>query len=822
MPVTRRKFVINSGGVLAGFALQQTLWAESPLETTRGTPGESVELLGTARRRMAFTPAWDYRPYTSKIAGSADATTWVQIDLGSSQAIQAVELYPTFVLGKEHRIGFGFPVRFRVDASDDPSFAKAVPIASQLDQDFTDPGDLITSFRRKGVSGRYVRLTATRLAPAMRGKDTTDGLEMLGEGYSLGLSKIAVLSNGSDIAVGRPVTADERLGNPESLAQITRKLRPMGEEIVTDCPENVLPVSQWRPPASKATVPRRGVTIDGGPLAAAMDHNIEYLLNSFSVDHMLQPFRERAGKPAPSGNRPQVHMWDTDLPGSNAGRFLMGAGNTLRWKEHAELRRRMNEIVDGIAKCRQPNGYILAYPEDTIFYHERGAYTRSWVTHGLIEAGYAGNEKAWPLLRGFYDWFDQQPYLKNMLRGCCQGNQGMIANTRMYFTPVGKPREIEISQRYFQEDYWLEGLAARDKNMIWQYPYDRPHCYLLTEFEAYMDLYRATGDPRYLRAMHGGWDLFVENWLFPGGCTSIKEFLIDPPKSYYLDQVKLGELCGNSFWIFLNQRFHCLFPNEEKYVAEIERSIYNMFLANQRGGSGIRSFAKFVNKKWDATEVNTCCEGQGTRLIGSYPEHIYSVAQDGLYVNLYTPSTIEWTQGSGPLHLRTQTDFPFDPHVRITVSTKQPVQSNLRLRIPSWASDTVNVQVNGEAGKHGEPGTYLEVDRQWANGDTLTFTLPMALTLTRYVGEDQFAGHQRYALLYGPILMAAVGKPDPVMYIEPGQQAEAVLKQLKPVPGSPLHFTVDRSPGVVYQPYWMIDTEVFSCFPEFDSRSAIV
>ena len=36
----------------------------------------------------------------------------------------------------------------------------------------------------------------------------------------------------------------------------------------------------------------------------------------------------------------------------------------------------------------------------------------------------------------------------------------MIANTRMYFTPVGKPEDIQVVQRYFQENYWLDELAA--------------------------------------------------------------------------------------------------------------------------------------------------------------------------------------------------------------------------------------------------------------------------------------------------------------------------------------------------------------------------
>ena len=122
----------------------------------------------------------------------------------------------------------------------------------------------------------------------------------------------------------------------------------------------------------------------------------------------------------------------------------MGAANTLRWVDHPELRRRMDELVDGIADCRQPNGYIMAYPEGSIFHSERAAYTRSWVTHGLIEAGYTGNPKAFGLLRGYYDWYDSCPYLPKLLRGAAQGVQGMIANTRMSFTPAANLRTCRL------------------------------------------------------------------------------------------------------------------------------------------------------------------------------------------------------------------------------------------------------------------------------------------------------------------------------------------------------------------------------------------
>jgi hypothetical protein len=58
----------------------------------------------------------------------------------------------------------------------------------------------------------------------------------------------------------------------------------------------------------------------------------------------------------------------------------------------------------------------------------------------------------------------------------------------MYHTPAGSAADVQLIQRYFQENYWLEQLAKRDQTAIWQYPYDRPHCYLITALEAYMHL----------------------------------------------------------------------------------------------------------------------------------------------------------------------------------------------------------------------------------------------------------------------------------------------------------------------------------------------
>jgi DUF1680 family protein len=638
-------------------------------------------------------------------------------------------------------------------------------------------------------------------------------------GYFLALGKMDVYSGEKEIAALCPVTLDSTYGNDDDAAQVTRPARPGGEYTLMDHPGNVTAASTWKPPVHKARVPLTGVALEGGVFQTALENNVLYLLNSYSVDDLLRQFRERVGtaKPPvkPTGD---VQFWEEDLAGSNAGRFLMAAGNTLRWIDHPELRHRLNAVVDGIAQCRQPNGYIMAYPEDTIFFSERGAYTRAWLVHGLIEAGYAGNQKAFELLRGYSDWFNQCSYLPQLLRFAIQGGQGMIANTRMYFTPVGKPADIQVIQRYFQENYWMDQLAAREDRAIWQYPYDRPHCYLLTNLEAYLDLYRATGDPRYLHAVEGAWQLYHDKWENPGGSISIIEYVVSPPKSYML-HAELEELCGNAFWAFLSQRFHLLDPENEKYVTEIEKSIYNVALANQAGSQGFRYHALLVHHKEKPTQMNTCCEGQGTRLIGSLPEHIYSLASDGLYVNLFEPSTIQWTAEGASLRLTMVTRFPFDPEVRLQFSAARRTPARIRVRVPSWASREMAVYVNGEPAVTGKPGSYVLLDRAWAEGDIASFTLPAALGVERYTGVDQIPDHDRYAVSFGPILLAAVGAPEIRLRLENVKQPEDLLKHLKPKPGQPLHYLVEHNQGVEFMPYWQVDKEPFNCFPAVDTRA---
>jgi DUF1680 family protein len=752
--------------------------------------------MGVERVARYYLPA-----YASK-AGSNNEVRWVQIDLGQQKKIEGIKLLPG-AQGWGPASG-GFPSRFRLEVSDDADFRHSVMYEDwTLKEEYPNPDDAVCTFASKEVKGRYVRLTATTL------RDN-----------KLAMTKIIVLSDGKDIAEG--CTATESNPNKEShIELITRAPRPQGEYVVTNNPGNVMPVGTWKPVAYQAQAPLGGVKLGEGLFKTTMENNISYLMNSFTFDQLVRNFRVKGGFPVEPLEERFKNMWFQILPGSEAARFLTGAGNTLRWMENSDLRKRMNDIVDVIDQCKEADGYLMAFPKHTMFDHENGAYTRSWVSQGLIEAGYAGNKKAFPLLRGFYDWFDNCEYLPEMLRRVRQGTQGIIPITRTYFTPVGKPKDIQVVQQYFQENYWMEQMANRDPKAIWQYPYDRPHNYLVTGIEPYLDLYRATGAKKYLDAAMGAWDLYHDNWEHIGGSLAINEgtFLYEPKSNYLRHET--GELCGNSFWIKLNQRFHLLYPSEEKYVAEIEKSIYNVAIANQYGPEGIRYFAKLIDRKYGDHSpnshhcMNTCCEGQGTRVYGSLPEYIYSVAGDGIYVDLFAASEIKYITQNQQMNLRMETQFPYDSKVKIMVANEQPMQNKIRIRVPSWASEKMTFLVNGNETGSGMPGTYFEMDRKWKNGDLISFSLPMDFRVTKYTGLEKGFEENHYAVEYGPILMSMVGVKAKKSDIGVKATSESIKGMLKPVAGKPLHFTIEGNTEFEYWPYFEVQEEPFSCFPEF-------
>ena len=91
MSITRRRFL--GGAVYAGTGVVAVSFLDPSL--LFAAPEQMVDLGRHATgEQMAATPATFYRAYRSKPSTSPNVTSWLQIDLGKSQSIDAVKLYP--------------------------------------------------------------------------------------------------------------------------------------------------------------------------------------------------------------------------------------------------------------------------------------------------------------------------------------------------------------------------------------------------------------------------------------------------------------------------------------------------------------------------------------------------------------------------------------------------------------------------------------------------------------------------------------------------------------------------------------------------------
>ncbi len=147
--------------------------------------------------------------YHSQISAAQEAEKWVEVDLGRDVEIQSVVLHPCHDEFAEIGAGFGFPIRFRIDAASSEN--RATPgdsnkVSHQLlddtAADFANPG-VAPVTASTTVTARYIRMTATKLAT--RQND-----------YIFSLAELEVVdAQGQNIALGAAVSAMDSIEAPD-------------------------------------------------------------------------------------------------------------------------------------------------------------------------------------------------------------------------------------------------------------------------------------------------------------------------------------------------------------------------------------------------------------------------------------------------------------------------------------------------------------------------------------------------------------------------------------------------------------------------------
>jgi DUF1680 family protein len=507
--------------------------------------------------------------------------------------------------------------------------------------------------------------------------------------------------------------------------------------------------------------------LEAGPFSQAVKANREYIL-ALDPDRLLAPFRREAGLPLKAQS---YGNWESaGLDGHTAGHYLSALANMIASGEDTpdtQLRHRLDRMIDELQICQKAfgNGYVGGVPGSrelwtAIAGGDIEAVNRKWVPWYNVHKTFAGlrdayvetgNTKALDVLVGLGDWCvnltsrlsDEQ--MQQMLN---QEHGGMNEVLADLYAITGNRKYLATAER-FNHHAILDPLIQHQDQLTGKHAN--------TQIPKVIGLERIatlTGNKAEDSGARFFWETVTKNRSVAFGGNSVSEHFNDPHDFQGLLLHREGpETCNTYNMLRLTEELFASAPNAT-YADYYERALYNHIL------SAINSthpgYVYFTPIRPDHYRVYSvpgegfwCCVGTGMENPGKYGRFIYARARDGIYVNLFIASELKDTQLG--LALRQETAFPDEESTRLTLKLAQPQTFTLHVRQPGWVTPgAYAVKVNGEpVSVTTAPSTYVEIRREWRNGDRVEISMPMHTSV-----EGLPDGSSWYAILRGPIVLA--------------------------------------------------------------------
>jgi DUF1680 family protein len=490
-----------------------------------------------------------------------------------------------------------------------------------------------------------------------------------------------------------------------------------------------------------------------GWLGSRIDANEKNRLVKIDTERLLEGYRKRPGR----------QTWD----GEHVGKWLHAA--TLAWVNTGdpELRKKLDYTVTELVKCQLGDGYLGTYSNDQRWTNW-DVWAHKYNLIGLITyMRYTGNQEPLPACRKMADLlcntFGDPPGKRNINptgqhTGMASGS--VLEPMVLLYRLTGEQRYLEFANYLLRAQEFPTGahivstlLTAKRVDKVGNgKAYEMLSC-----LNGILELYRTTGDPKLLEACRNAWQDIVDNRLYLTGAASYGEHFHD---NFDLPNVNnVGETCVTVTWLQFNAQLLRL-TGEARFAGQLERVVLNqLFGAQKPDGSGWGYYVQMEGKKpYSSTLDGHCCLSSGPRGVALIPTFATSVDADGVVVNLYDAGTAKLKLRNGKeVVLTTETIYPSDGKIRITVDAGSKVSFALKVRIPDWCRES-SAKLNGKIveAKIGADG-YAAIKRAWAKSDKVELNFKMEPRVI--VGDHLNQG--KIAIMYGPLVLAADAALDP-------------------------------------------------------------
>lgn len=432
---------------------------------------------------------------------------------------------------------------------------------------------------------------------------------------------------------------------------------------------------------------------------------------------------------------------------SDVYKALEGMAYSLINNPDPELEKKADEWIDKFAAAQQPDGYI------NTFYTLTGLDKR-WTNMDKHEMYCAGH-----MIEAGVAYY-QATGKRKLLDVCIRMTDHMMSQFRPGKTHwVPGHEEIELAlvklyqttqeQKYLDFAYWLleergHGHGTMGDEGKWDpvYYQDIVPVRRLTDISGHAvrcmylycgmaDVAALKNDTGYIAAIDRLWDDVVHrNMYITGGIGSSRDnegFTED----YDLPNLDAYcETCASVGMVLWNQRMNQL-TGDSKYIDVLERSLYNGALAGISLGGDRFFYVNPLESKGDHHRQEwygcACCPSQLSRFLPSIGNYIYASSDDALWVNLYIGNTGQIRIGETDILLTQETDYPWDGSVKLTISTSQPLEKEIRLRIPNWCK-TYDLSINGKRINVSEEKGYAVI-KDWKSQDVIALDMDMPVEI---------------------------------------------------------------------------------------------
>jgi DUF1680 family protein len=418
-------------------------------------------------------------------------------------------------------------------------------------------------------------------------------------------------------------------------------------------------------------------------------------------------------------------------------------------------------MVAEMAKCQKKLGgaYFSAFPTTWWDRLEKGErvwapfYTIHKIMAGMWDMYHlAGNRQALQILEGMAAWADSwtAPKSEEQMQQILTIEFGGIAETLYHLAAAtNNDRWATVGDR-FQKKSFINPLALRQDQLRGLHV--NTH---IPQVIAAARRYEISGDYRFRDVAEYFFHEVATARSYVTNGTSNAEIWMSPPNRLAAEwklSVNHAECCCAYNMLKLARQLYTWNP-DPRIFDYYERTLLNHRIGTIRPQSGLTqyylSLAPGVWKTF-ATEDQTfwCCTGSGVEEYSKLNDSIYWRDAEGLYVNLFIPSELDWTEKN--FKLRQETSFPESPNTTLAVTAAPTEAIAIRLRIPGWLRSAPTVKLNGKPlESSAAPGSYLALRRAWKPGDRIELELPMHL---RAEAMPDDPGLQAY--MYGPLLLA--------------------------------------------------------------------